>query len=110
MTSLQHLMSMGTKGRVCNNAGESIVSKQNLAGLEGIPILFFSGAENAVFSPESTDMSYNALRDAFGGEDYERVVFQGKGHLDCWMGVDAESDVYPRVKAHVEKSLFQVKV
>ena len=103
MASLQHLINMGVAGYVQNNAGENIATKQSLARLKGIPIFLFSGSENAVYSPESTDMSYNALRNVLGEENYERAVFQGKGHLDCWMGVDADSDVYPRVKAHLDK-------
>jgi len=51
--------------------------------LRGIPILFFSGSENAVFDPQSTDISYTRLRDTFGEEWYGRVVFEGRGHLDC---------------------------
>lgn len=103
MASLRHLMSMGVAGYVQNNAGENIVNKQSLARLKGIPIFLFSGSENAVYSPESTDMTYNVLRNVLGAENYERTVFQGKGHLDCWMGVDSDSDVYPRVKAHLDK-------
>ncbi|KAI9802390.1 MAG: hypothetical protein M1833_001896 [Piccolia ochrophora] len=103
MASLRHLMAMGVAGRAHNNTGENLVTRQSLARLQGIPIFLFSGSENAVYSPEATDMSYNALRDTLGEENYERVVFQGRGHLDCWMGADADMEVYPMVKAHVDK-------
>jgi hypothetical protein len=56
--------------------------------LRGIPILFFSGSENAVFDPQSTDISYTRLRDTFGEEWYGRVVFEGRGHLDCVRIID----------------------
>ena len=102
MASLEHLMSMGTAARVEDNARADLVTNENWKHLKGIPIFLFSGSENAVYSPEATDLSYNALR-KMGEEDYERAVFQGKGHLDCWMGVDTDLDVYPRVKAHVDK-------
>ena len=96
-------MNMGTAHRVHDNVGQNLVTVENLARLKGIPIFLFSGAENTVYSPETTEMSYNVLRDALNEEDYERVVFQGKGHLDSWMAVDAHEDVYPRVLAHVSK-------
>ena len=108
MESLAHLMSMGTLGWVTTNLPIPInlVTSDNIARLKGIPIFFFSGSENAVYSPESTDVSYTMLRDAHGADDYERVVFDGRGHLDCWMGVDSFKDVYPRVRAHVDKIMI----
>jgi hypothetical protein len=105
MRSLAHLMSMGRLGCVTTNPPTSInlVTPFNIAGLKGIPIFFFSGSGNAVYAPENTDVSYTILRDAHGADDYERVVFEGRGHLDCWMGVTAHKDVYPRVREHVDK-------
>lgn len=106
MRSLEHLMQMGTKGYVMNNEGDDLTTPRNLAHLKGIPILFFSGTENVVFSPESTDTSYCKLRDAFGDDNYQREEIPGRGHLDCWIGSDADKDVYPIVKAHAEKVIL----
>ncbi|KAJ5153414.1 uncharacterized protein N7482_009892 [Penicillium canariense] len=108
MRSLGHLTSMGCLGHVTTNPPTSInlVTPYNIARLKGIPIFFFSGANNAVYAPESTDVSYTMLRDAHGPDDYERVVFEGRGHLDCWMGVTAHTDVYPRVRKHVDKLML----
>jgi hypothetical protein len=105
MRSLAHLMSMGRLGHVTTNPPTSIslVTPYNLARLKGIPIFFFSGADNTVYAPENTDVSYTMLRNAHGAGDYERDVFEGRGHLDCWMGVTAHKDVYPRVREHVDK-------
>jgi hypothetical protein len=105
MRSLGHLMSMGRLGYVTTNppTSENLVTPYNIARLKGIPIFFFSGSENQVYAPENTDVSYTTLRLAHGADGYERTVFQGRGHLDCWMGVNAHHDVYPRVKRHVHK-------
>lgn len=103
MSALEHITNMGIAHRVQDNAGQNLVTAENLERLRGTPIFLFSGAENNVYSPETTEMSYNVLRDALNEEDYERVVFPGKGHLDSWMAVDAYKDVYPRVFAHVLK-------
>lgn len=105
MRSLGHLMAMGRAGHVTTNPPTSInlVTQFNMRRLRHIPILFFSGSENSVYDPVSTDVSYTMMRDAFGADKYERVVFEGRGHLDCWMGKDAVDDVYPRVKQHVDK-------
>ena len=105
MSALAYLMKVGVAATVMDDGGNSLVTIDHLARLKGIPILLFSGSENVVYSPEATDMSYNALRNALSEDDYERVVFQGRGHLDCWMGVDAVKDVYPTVLGHVQKVL-----
>ena len=105
MKSLAHLMAMGRIGHVMTNSPTSInlVTRSTIERLKGIPIFFFSGADNAVYTPENTDVSYTILRDAHGADGYEREVFPGRGHLDCWMGVTAHKDVYPRVLRHVDK-------
>jgi choline dehydrogenase-like flavoprotein len=105
MVSLGHLMAMGRAGYVMTNPPTSInlVTPSNMSRLRGVPIFFFSGSENTVYDPQNTDVSYTMLRDAFGADDYERTVFEGRGHLDCWMGKDAVKDVYPRVRKHVDQ-------
>ncbi len=47
-------------------------------------------------------MSYEILGDASGSRDYERVVVEGYGHLDVWMGQHAERDVFPMVRRRVD--------
>jgi hypothetical protein len=103
MKSLQQLMYMGTHGYVVNNKNESLVTDENLKRLNGLPILFIHGSENVVYTPETTDKSYTTLRTAFGPGDYDREVFQGFGHLDCWMGADSAEEIYPRIIAHAQK-------
>ncbi|KIW12714.1 hypothetical protein PV08_09992 [Exophiala spinifera] len=104
MRALELLMFTGTHGYVVNNNRESLVTPANLQCLQGMPILFISGGENVVFSPEGTDKSFTTLTAVFALKDYEREVFDGYGHLDCWMGSQASKDVYPTVLAHAEKT------
>jgi hypothetical protein len=101
MKSLEQLMYMGTHGFVTNNSHQSLVNEHNLKRLEKLPILFISGSENVVYTPESTNRSFETMNNAFGQGIYRREVFQGYGHLDCWMGADAALDVYPTVLQHV---------
>ena len=98
-----HIASMARSAshQVTNNENVSLVTSKNLQNLRGIPILLFSGAENARWSPESTDMSYNTLRDAFGEDGYERAVWLGRGDLDCWIG-EGNGGVLGRVRGHVD--------
>ena len=103
MTSLEHLMFMGTHGFVTNNQNKSLVTDSALDRFKGLPILFISGSENVVYSPESTDKSFTTLTRKFGQAGYEREIIPGFGHLDCWMSPDAAQKVYPRVLEHAVK-------
>lgn len=104
MNSLGHLMYMGLRGYVTNPQGNvKLVTTENIDRLKGIPILFIAGAENTVYTPENTDVSFTSLSTAHGVQWYERQVFEDRGHLDCWMGATANKDVYPRVRRHIER-------
>ncbi|KAF8208662.1 hypothetical protein K438DRAFT_1812671 [Mycena galopus ATCC 62051] len=93
---------MGRAGYVLDNAGNDLVTEANVGRLEGLPILFVSGGDNAVYSPVSTSMAYDDLRERFGPTLYQRVVVSGYGHLDTWMGQRSRHDVYPVVLQHIQ--------
>lgn len=102
--TLEHLlMQMGAGGHVTTNypIAQRLTTPANIKRLKGIPIFLFSGGDNHVLAPECTLTSYEMLRDAMGGEGYERVVIPGYGHLDCWMGTRAERDVFPLIAERV---------
>lgn len=67
-----------------------------------IPITFIHGGENACFLPESTEITYNLLRQTNPDTPYRRHVVAGYGHIDCIYGRDAARDVYPLIAAHLE--------
>jgi cholesterol oxidase len=70
-----------------------------------LPICFIHGAENQCFLPVSTELTYNALREANGKDLYSRHVIPGYGHIDCIYGNDAVKDVYPYMLEHLEATL-----
>jgi hypothetical protein len=87
-----------------------LINDSGLECFKHIPIFFFSGSDNAVFTSEATDTSYTILRDKFDEGQYEREVFDGFGHLDCWMGEKAVDVVWERVKHHMIKVCGATKV
>jgi len=114
MHNFKHLILNGTQGYVTTwpspsaggdaaSSATNLVTPANVRRLRNIPIYFFSGGDNRVFSPESTDISYTTLRDAADEGQYERDVFEGFGHLDCWMGEKAAKEIWPRVGEHMKK-------
>jgi hypothetical protein len=80
---------------------EDLLTQTNLERLKGLSICWLSGAENAVWSQQSTKSSYDLLRECFPEGNYERVIVNGYGHLDCWMGKHAHVDIFPRVARHL---------
>lgn len=105
MTLLHLLMQMGYRGFVTTNGPlfSDLTTEKNLKRLKGIPVMLFSGSDNKVLTPESTDKSYSVLRDTFGCKGYSRHVIQGYGHLDCWMGRESWKDVFPVIRKEVDR-------
>lgn len=107
MNFLTHLSRMGAAppNHVRTNLPDfvDLVTASNLKKLAGLKICFLSGGENAVWQPNATKKSLDQLQEVFPDGRYERVVVQGYGHLDCWMGKNAFADVYPRVGHHLEQ-------
>ena len=114
MRCLSHLVRMGTSGMVITSpplsssiddtgaaSAKPLINDINLARLRHIPIFFFSGGDNVVYTPEATDISYTTLRDKFDEGQYDCAVFAGFGHLDCWMGERAADVVWLSVKKHL---------
>ncbi|PMD29237.1 GMC oxidoreductase [Hyaloscypha variabilis F] len=107
MTLLHTLMQQGYRGTVTTNGPlfTPLTAPSNLRRIKGIPMLLFSGSDNKVLTPEATDKTYGILRDMFGGDSglYRREVIRGYGHLDCWMGRESWRDVFPVVRAEVDR-------
>jgi hypothetical protein len=106
MNFLSHLSGMGAKlpHHVRSNQPSfaDLVTPENLKRLEGLKTSSLSGGDNAVWSPAITKASYDLMREVFPQEEYERVVVEGYGHLNCWMGKHAHRDLFPRVRHHLE--------
>jgi hypothetical protein len=75
MKTLENLMSAGTHDAAMDNDGNNLVTESNLTRLKGLPVLFIHGSSNAVYTPESTEISLETLRDTFGPQKYvERQI------------------------------------
>ncbi|KAF4120343.1 Choline dehydrogenase or related flavoprotein [Geosmithia morbida] len=104
LDTIAWLAKAGHAEQVQTNAPDStnLVTPNNLRRLAGIPMLFVAGSKNTVFLPENTDTTYTMLCSVHGKQWYQREIFNGRGHLDVWMGATSYIDVYPRVLQHVE--------
>ncbi len=100
MRAFEHLASMVRAGKVVNFDGDDVY----LPHLDrmAIPITFIHGAENQCFKPESTELTYQALRERNGSRLYHRYLIPNYGHIDCIFGKRASYDVYPLIVRHLE--------
>jgi FAD/FMN-containing dehydrogenase/pimeloyl-ACP methyl ester carboxylesterase len=69
-----------------------------------LPITFVHGRENATFHGGSTLRTYDLLCRENGQAWYRHHVIDGYGHMDCLIGRDAASDVFPAIAEHLARA------
>lgn len=75
--------------------------RAHLARLD-LPMLLISGSENQMFIPEATQRTWRLLHDALG-ENIQRVVFDGFGHLDCYLSADARKPIWETLARFLDR-------
>ena len=95
MRAFEHLALMVREGKVVRFDGADVY----LPHLDrmAIPITFIHGAENHCYLPESTERTYEALRNLNDPKLYHRYLIPNYGHIDCIFGKRAAQDVYPLI-------------
>ncbi|XP_072019060.1 uncharacterized protein [Amphiura filiformis] len=68
-----------------------------------VPIMFYSGKENKAFPPAATLRAYERCKEAFPEQDYQRLVFEGYGHLDHMMGKKSEEDIFKKLLPFLDR-------
>lgn len=99
----EHLAEMVRREVVVSHEGEDVYMPHFSERLE-LPIRFIQGAENRCYLPESTERTYDRLREVHGEELYDRHLIPGYGHIDSIFGKDAVDDVYPLILEHLERT------
>ncbi len=69
-----------------------------------LPMTFVSGAHNGVWVPESTRRDHDWLVAAHGPDLVRRVVLDGHGHQDTFMGAESPRDAFPVVVDHLVRA------
>jgi cholesterol oxidase len=100
--SFEHIALLARTGHLVNFEGADVY----LPHLDrlAIPIAFIHGAANQCFLPESTEKTYNLLRQTNGEKLYSRHVVPGYGHIDCIYGKNAVNDIFPLMLSHLEET------
>ncbi len=68
-----------------------------------MPIFFIAGAKNPLMIPECSLRTLDWLQDenADVAERYSRKVYQDYGHIDCFIGRNAATDIFPDILEHL---------
>lgn len=82
----------------------SLLGRRDMRRLDrlALPITFLVGAENRTFPPRAARRTIELLRAHNDPSLYRLEVVGGFGHLDCLIGDDALSAVYPLIAAALE--------
>ena len=101
LTALKHLGVIVREGHVVDKDGKNVY----LPHLDrlAIPIAFIHGADNKIFFPKGSEITYNILREANGEDLYVRHVIPEYAHMDAFVGQDTSRDVYPIILGELEK-------
>ena len=78
---------------------DNILTEEDMHHLDRLqlPMLLISGKENRMFVPASTEETYDLLSRANGAKYYERKLYDGFGHLDCYIGEGAADRIWPDI-------------
>ncbi|HEX8918214.1 MAG TPA: alpha/beta fold hydrolase [Chloroflexota bacterium] len=101
LTALKQLGIIVREGHVVDKNGKNayLPHLDRLA----IPIAFIHGADNHIFFPRGSEITYDMLRDANGDDLYTRHVIPDYAHMDLFVGKDTSRDVYPTILQELEK-------
>jgi len=100
MSALDGLTKMVRAGHVVDSNGNDVYLPH--LNRMAIPIRFIHGQENACYLQESTQRTFDALRERNGSSLYSRIVIPDYGHIDCIFGKNAARDVYPYITEHLD--------
>jgi cholesterol oxidase len=101
ITFFEHISLMIRASAARNARGEDVYLAN--ADAYRFPMSFMTGEYNRMFVPAGLQRTYDHLRKANGSEYYTHRVFKDYAHLDCWLGMEAERDVWPTALAELEK-------
>ncbi|MGH2763891.1 MAG: hypothetical protein ACRDL4_03290 [Thermoleophilaceae bacterium] len=101
MTFFEHISRMIRRGRAVDaKGGDAYLANTDRYRM---PIAFITGEHNRMFLPRGLKATHELLGTANGPELYTRHVIPGYAHLDCWLGQNAERDVFPIALAELER-------
>ncbi|MEL6642044.1 MAG: hypothetical protein AAFP98_12170, partial [Pseudomonadota bacterium] len=95
----------------CFAEGHAVSNSQDIDYMQDpgrltMPIHFIVGAKNPLMVPECSLRTIDWLRKNHKHFEYRytRTVYQGYGHIDCFIGRDAWKDIFPDIVAKLNET------
>lgn len=103
---LDHLARVVNTGHAVDAAGGDTY-REGIAQLDRTAITFLVGRRNRIFLPAGTDATRSWLATRYSAEEmadrFRRVELADYAHLDCFLGKNASQEVYPLLRAELER-------
>lgn len=101
--ALEQLTTILKAGKAVDHEGRDVYLP-NVANLGGIPITFIAGEQNQIFTPQSSLITLQWLREKnpASAAAYNRHVFPKYAHMDHFIGKNASTEVFPLLPAMLE--------
>lgn len=100
ITTFNHLLTMIRAGQVVDADGNDVYLP-HIDRLK-LPITFLQAENNHLFLPEGTERTFTLLSTKNGADGYLRIEIPNYNHMDCFIGKNAERDIYPVVLAQLD--------
>jgi len=99
-TAFDHIATILNKGVVVDKDGNDVYMP-HLDRL-AFPIFFIAGADNHEFYPITSERTLAVLSERNGAQHYQRQVFPGYAHMDCFVGKTADADIFPAIARYLD--------
>jgi hypothetical protein len=98
----EHLQEVMRKGLAVDAEGQAVYTSDEAARRLALPISFLSGATNKLFYPESGQRTRVWLQGKNEPELYQQRIVPNYGHMDLFIGHNANRDVTPVILEQLE--------
>lgn len=100
VTAFNHILTMIREGKIVDKDGNDVYLP-NIGRLK-IPLTLFQAEDNKLFLPEGTEKTFNLLSEKNGADGYQLIVVPKYQHMDCFIGKNAASDIFPTILAQLD--------
>jgi cholesterol oxidase len=108
MSTFRHLSRMVRRRLAVDHQGnnEYLSTPHNLSGTR---IALLQGAENGIFTKKGSEKTLRWLQEVYDPALCERYLIDNYGHMDCFIGRDAATDVFGMILSELDRDPWPKK-
>ncbi|KAJ0087839.1 hypothetical protein Patl1_32632 [Pistacia atlantica] len=99
MAAFSHLRKICNSGFIVNSHGKNsyLIHPERMA----VSTLYISGGRSLLVTPETSFLANNYMKLHQPSLRHERIVVEGFGHSDLWIGEESYKKVFPPILCHI---------